>query len=289
MNNSALLDNRVLSDVRRALDEDIGSGDVTADLLPADCIATAQVIVRDNAVICGRPWFDACFRALDADVAIEWRVSEGDQVTAGTVLCDITGVARVLVTAERTALNFLQTLSATATLTARFVAAIKGTSATILDTRKTLPGLRHAQKYAVRTAGGSNHRMGLHDAILIKENHVAAAGSIRAAIANARSAHPQLMIEVEVENFSELRDALAANADRILLDDFDRDDLAHAVSEVAGRVSLEISGNVTLAGVADLAKTGVDYISIGALTKNVSAIDLSMRIRLDESVRAGTR
>ncbi len=285
MNNPAPPEHVVLSDVRRALDEDIGSGDVTADLLPSDRTATAQVVVRDNAVICGRPWFDACFRALDVNVAIEWRVSEGDQVTAGTVLCDITGAARALVTAERTALNFLQTLSATATATARFAAAIRGTRATILDTRKTLPGLRQAQKYAVRTGGGSNHRMGLHDAILIKENHIAAAGSIRAAIANARAAHPQLVIEVEVENFSELRDALAANADRILLDDFELDDLAHAVSEVAGRVPLEISGNVSLANVVGLAETGVDYISIGALTKNVSAIDLSMRIRLDESAQ----
>lgn len=272
----------VQNDVRRALGEDIGSGDVTADLLPAHLRASANVVIRDKAVICGRPWFDACFRSLDPKVAIAWRVNEGDLVTPGTILCDITGTARALVSAERTALNFLQTLSGTATATSLFVAATSATRATILDTRKTLPGLRQAQKYAVRTGGGSNHRMGLHDAILIKENHIAAAGSIGAAIANARAAHPELTVEIEVENFTELREALAAHADRILLDDFEHDELARAVSEVAGTIPLEISGNVSLNNVTAFAETGVDYISIGALTKNVIAVDLSMRIRLDE-------
>lgn len=268
------------ADVRRALDEDIGRGDVTADLLPAARGASARVIVRSAAVVCGRPWFDACFRALDPRVTIDWRVGEGDHVAAGTTLCDIAGAARALVSAERTALNFLQTLSATATTTSQFVAAVRGTRATVLDTRKTLPGLRHAQKYAVRAGGGSNHRMGLHDAVLIKENHIAAAGSIGAAVDAARSAHPDLAIEVEVENFAELRDALAASADRILLDDFERDELARAVAAVGGAVPLEISGNVSLDNVRACAETGVDFISIGALTKHIQAIDLSMRIQL---------
>jgi nicotinate-nucleotide pyrophosphorylase (carboxylating) len=268
------------ADVRRALDEDIGRGDVTADLLPVEREARARVVARGPAVICGRPWYDACFRALDPKALIDWRVHEGAAVGAGTILCDISGAARALVSAERTALNFLQTLSATATTTAQFVDAVRGTRATILDTRKTLPGLRQAQKYAVRAGGGSNHRMGLYDAVLIKENHIAAAGSIGAAVRAARDAHPDMPIEVEVENFAELRVALAAGADRILLDDFEREELARAVAAVAGAVPLEISGNVSLDNVRACAETGVDFISIGALTKHIEAIDLSMRIRL---------
>jgi nicotinate-nucleotide pyrophosphorylase (carboxylating) len=231
-------------------------------------------------VLCGTAWFDACFRVLNDAVRTEWLAADGAHVAAGALLCKLEGPARALVTAERTALNFLQTLSGTATATATFVDAIRGTRTTILDTRKTLPGLRLAQKYAVRVGGGSNHRMGLHDAVLIKENHVATAGSITAAIARARALHPGLMVETEVENFSELREALAAGADRIMLDEFELHELSQAVAEVDGRVPLEVSGSVGLDRVRAIAETGVDYVSIGALTKHVRAIDLSMRIEL---------
>lgn len=270
----------VRRDVIRALEEDLGPGDVTADLLPADQLATARVITRDSAVLCGQDWFAACFRELDPAVRIEWQVEEGARVAPGQLLCRIHGPVRPLVSAERSALNFLQTLSATATATAAHVAAIRGTRTTILDTRKTLPGLRQAQKYAVRTGGGMNHRMGLYDAILIKENHIAAAGSLAAAVARARALHPSIMVEVEVENFSELREALAAGADRIMLDEFELDELVQAVAEVDGRVPLEVSGGVEMERVRAIAETGVDFISIGALTKHVRAIDLSMRIEL---------
>jgi len=268
----------IARDVRRALEEDIGSGDVTADLLAPGATAHARVITRESAVLCGCAWFDACFRERSDAVRIEWLARDGDRVAAGALLCRIEGPARALVTAERTALNFLQTLSGTATATATFVDAIRGTRTTILDTRKTLPGLRLAQKYAVRVGGGSNHRMGLHDAVLIKENHIAAAGSISAAVARARALHPGVMVETEVENFSELREALAAGADRIMLDEFELHELAQAVAEVDGRVPLEVSGSVSLDRVRAIAETGVDYVSIGALTKHVHAIDLSMRI-----------
>lgn len=268
----------ITRDVLRALEEDIGSGDVTADLLAPNAIAHARVITRESAVLCGCAWFDACFRERSDAVRIEWFAHDGDHVAAGALLCRIEGPARALVTAERTALNFLQTLSGTATATATFVDAIRGTRTTILDTRKTLPGLRVAQKYAVRVGGGANHRMGLHDAVLIKENHIAAAGSITAAVARARALHPGVMVETEVENFSELREALAAGADRIMLDEFELHELAQAVAEVDGRVPLEVSGSVSLERVRAIAETGVDYVSIGALTKHVRAIDLSMRI-----------
>lgn len=267
-------------DVRIALAEDIGGGDVTADLLPAAATARARVITRDAAVLCGRAWFDECFHQLDPATQIEWHAADGDRVAAGMVLCHIAGAARTLVTAERTALNFLQTLSGTATATATYVEAARGTPTAILDTRKTLPGLRLAQKYAVRVGGGRNHRLGLYDAVLIKENHVAAAGSISAAIARARSLHPGLLVETEVETFAELREALAAGADRIMLDEFELHELAQAVAEVGGRVPLEVSGSVALDRVRAIAETGVDYISIGALTKHVRAVDLSMRIEL---------
>jgi len=243
------------------------------------------VITREAAIICGRDWFDACFHALDPAVEIEWQVEEGARAAPGQVLCNVTGPARALVTAERSALNFLQTLSATATVTASYVEAIRGTGTTILDTRKTLPGLRNAQKYAVRAGGGHNHRMGLHDAILIKENHIAAAGSIADAVKLARRLHPEIMIEVEVENFSELREALAAGTDRIMLDEFELDELVQAVTEVDGRVPLEVSGGVGFDRVRAIAETGVDYISIGALTKHIRAVDLSMRIGLVEPDR----
>ena len=271
----------VQQDVERALTEDIGSGDVTADLLPAAARARARVITREAAVLAGRPWFDACFRALDPAVKISWNVDDGAHVAANDTLCTLHGLARALVGAERCALNFLQTLSATATVTARHVDAVSGTSAVILDTRKTLPGLRLAQKYAVRCGGGSNHRIGLFDAILIKENHIAAAGSLTNAVKAARTRHPHLLLEVEVENFSELHDALAAGADRIMLDEFSLADVRRAVTEVAGRVPLEVSGGLGLDDLPALAATGVTYISIGALTKHVRAIDLSMRIMFD--------
>jgi len=267
-------------DVRRALDEDVGSGDVTADLLPTNASAKARVITREAAVLCGCAWFDACFHALSEAVRIEWMAHDGDAVEPGAVLCRLQGPARALVTGERTALNFLQTLSGTATATAAFVDAIRGTRTTVLDTRKTLPGLRLAQKYAVRVGGGSNHRIGLFDAVLIKENHIATAGSISAAVARARALHPGVLVETEVENFSELREAIAAGADRIMLDEFELHELAQAVAEVDGRVPLEVSGSVGIDRVRAIAETGVDYVSIGALTKHVRAIDLSMRIEL---------
>ncbi|MEP7044536.1 MAG: carboxylating nicotinate-nucleotide diphosphorylase [Dokdonella sp.] len=270
-------------DVRRALDEDVGSGDVTADLLPAAARARARVVTREAAVLCGTAWFDECFRQLDAATRIEWHAKDGDRVVAGAVLCHLSGAARALVTGERSALNFLQTLSGTATATATYVDAARGTRTTVLDTRKTLPGLRAAQKYAVRVGGGRNHRMGLFDAVLIKENHIAAAGSIAAAIQRARALHPDLLVETEVENFAELREALAAGADRIMLDEFELHELAQAVAEVGGRVPLEVSGSVALDRVRAIAETGVDYVSIGALTKHVRAIDLSMRIELIEA------
>jgi len=267
-------------DVQRALDEDIGGGDVTADLLPQNAKARARVVTREAAVLCGSAWFEACFRALAADVRVDFTAHDGDAIEAGAVVCRLEGPARALVTGERTALNFLQTLSGTATATAAFVAAIRGTRTTILDTRKTLPGLRLAQKYAVRVGGGANHRIGLFDAVLIKENHIATAGSIGAAISRARALHPGLMVETEVENFSELREALAAGADRIMLDEFELHELSQAVAEVDGRVPLEVSGSVGIDRVRAIAETGVDYVSIGALTKHVRAVDLSMRIEL---------
>jgi len=268
----------VQNDVARALAEDFGSGDVTADLLPADAQASARVITREAGVIAGCAWFDACFRTLDRRVTISWNTDDGRRVAANDTLCTLSGNARALVGAERCALNFLQTLSATATITAQFVDAVRGTRAVILDTRKTLPGLRLAQKYAVRCGGGSNHRFGLFDAILIKENHIAAAGSLGAAVAAARAKHPRLLLEVEVENFDELAEALAASADRIMLDEFSLNDIRRAVDEVRGRAQLEVSGGVNLDSVAALAATGVDYISVGALTKHIHALDLSMRV-----------
>lgn len=270
----------IARDVRRALEEDIGSGDVTADLLPADAHARARVISREAAVLCGGAWFEECFRQIDPGVRIDWAAQDGERVAAGALLCQIEGRARALVTAERSALNFLQTLSATATATATYVDAARGTRAAILDTRKTLPGLRLAQKYAVRCGGGKNHRIGLYDAVLIKENHIAAAGSIQAAVARARTLHPGVLVETEVENFAELREALAAGADRIMLDEFELHELAQAVAEVGGRVPLEMSGSVSLERIRAIAETGVDYISVGALTKHIRALDLSMRVEL---------
>ena len=270
------------ADVARALIEDIGSGDVTASLLP-DAADTAYLLCKEDAVVCGRPWFDTCHRALDQDVRIDWRVAEGVRVAAGTVLATLSGHSRALVTAERTALNFMQTLTGTATTTAAYVDAVRGTGTRILDTRKTLPGLRVAQKYAVRIGGGDNHRMGLYDTVMLKENHVRAFGSVAAAIDAARTQHPALPLVVEVEDLAQLREALAAGCDRILIDDFSpearRDAVRIARAEpFAGRIPLEVSGGVDLEGLRAIAEDGVDFISVGALTKHVRAIDLSMKL-----------
>ena len=267
----------IAADVERALAEDLGSGDVTAGLL-ADDPQRGYVIAKEAAVVAGRPWFDACFLALDPGARLHWRVAEGDAIAAGTVVCSFEGRTRALLGAERCALNFLQTLSATATRTAEFVAAVAGTRARILDTRKTLPGLRLAQKYAVRVGGGDNHRLGLYDAIMLKENHVHAAGSITAAARIARERHPQLPLIIEVENLDELRQALATGCTRILVDDFSLEDMREAVRIADGRIPLEVSGSVDLARVRTIADTGVDCISIGALTKHVRAVDYSMRL-----------
>lgn len=270
------------ADVARALAEDIGSGDVTAALLP-DSADLAYLLCKQDAVIAGRPWFDACHRALDPQVRIDWRVADGDPVKAGTLLATLAGRSRSLVSAERTSLNFLQTLSATATTTARHVAAVAGTGTRILDTRKTLPGLRLAQKYAVRCGGGENHRIGLFDAVMLKENHIRAAGSLTAAVVEARRQQPALPLIVEVEDLDQLREAMAAGCERILVDDFEpalrREAVRIAASvPAAQRIPLEVSGSVDLAGLRAIAEDGVDYISIGALTKHVSAVDLSLKL-----------
>lgn len=270
-------DSIVAADVARALEEDLGTGDVTAALLP-DIRDTAYLLCKESAVICGRPWFDACHRALYPEVAIAWHVAEGDRVRAGTVVATLEGRARALVSAERAALNFLQTLSGTATVTADYVAAVAGTRAKILDTRKTIPGLRVAQKYAVRVGGGVNHRMGLFDAVMLKENHVRAAGSLTAAIRNARTAQPALPLIVEVETLDQLDEALREGCERILIDEFDADMRREAVRRAAGRIPLEVSGGVDLHTVREIAQDGVDCISIGGLTKHVRAIDLSMKL-----------
>ena len=272
----------VLADVRRALAEDLGTGDVTAALLP-DVPERAYLLCKEDAVIAGRPWFDACHRALDPDVAIDWSVGEGERVAAGTVLALLRGRSRALVSAERTALNFLQTLSGTATTTAAHVDAVRGTGTVVLDTRKTLPGLRLAQKYAVRAGGGANHRIGLYDAVMLKENHIRVAGTVAEAIARARAAQPGLPLIVEVETLDQLREALASGCDRILLDDFAADARREAVriaraAPFHGRIPLEVSGGVDLDGLRAIAADGVDFVSIGALTKHVRAIDLSMKL-----------
>ncbi|GLQ47084.1 nicotinate-nucleotide diphosphorylase (carboxylating) [Dyella lipolytica] len=271
----------IASDVERAFAEDLGRGDATADLLPAAAQATAQLTCREDAVIAGIPWFDACVHKLDPNARIDWHVSDGDRAAPGSVICDMRGNARALVSAERSALNFLQLLSSTATITADYVAAVAGTKVRVLDTRKTVPGLRLAQKYAVRCGGGHNHRIGLYDAILVKENHIIAAGSIAAAVSAARKLHPALLLEVEVETLDELQQALDAGVDRIMLDNFTPPLMREAVSHTAGRVPLEISGNVDLQTIGEYARTGVDYISVGALTKHVRAIDLSLRLKID--------
>ncbi|SDQ49614.1 carboxylating nicotinate-nucleotide diphosphorylase [Pseudoxanthomonas sp. CF125] len=267
----------IAQDVAHALAEDLGSGDVTAALLP-DVADIAYLLCKEDAVVAGRPWFDACHRALDPAVAIDWRVQEGDRVPAGTVLATLSGRARALVSGERASLNFMQTLSGTATTTAAYVEAVRGTRAKILDTRKTLPGLRLAQKYAVRCGGGSNHRIGLFDTVMLKENHIRAAGSLTAAVRAARTAQPGLPLVVEVETLAQLQEALEAGCDRILIDDFDAATRREAVRIADGRIPLEVSGGVSLETVRSIAEDGVDCISVGGLTKHVHAIDLSLKL-----------
>jgi nicotinate-nucleotide pyrophosphorylase (carboxylating) len=280
---SELIASAVEIDVARALNEDVGSGDLTALLIPATQTARARIITREAAVIAGRPWFDACFRALDLACAIDWHVNEGDQVAAGSVLAEIRGNARALLTAERPALNFLQTLSAVATATRPYIEAVRGTHVAIMDTRKTLPGLRLAEKYAVRTGGGQNQRTGLYDGILIKENHIAAAGGIAPVLEAAfKLADGKVSVQIEVETLAQLTEAIAAGANLVLLDNFSLDDMRHAVQVNHGRALLEASGNITLETVRAVAETGVDRISVGSLTKHVRAVDLSMRIDVDD-------
>ena len=266
--------------VARTLEEDVGSGDLTASLIPADLEASANIITREPMTLAGAPWVNAIYRRLHPGVTVDWQLEDGATAAPDDTLCTLLGPARALLTGERAALNILQTLSATASETARYVRAVENTSCRILDTRKTLPGLRLAQKYAVRCGGGTNHRIGLYDAILIKENHIASAGSIEAAVQAAQREHPGIGIEVEVESLEELKRAQAAGAERILLDNFTLRDIREAVRlnrSLNPPAALEASGNVTLENVTALAETGVDFISIGALTKNVRATDLSMR------------
>lgn len=271
----------VATQVSAALREDVGAGDVTASLVPANQRVRGAVISREDAVICGAPWVEETFRQLDPTIALEWVVRDGGSVAAGRTVLTLEGPARPVLTGERTALNFLQLLSGTATAARRFVEAVAGTACRILDTRKTLPGLRTAQKYAVRCGGADNHRMGLYDMVLVKENHIAAAGSLSAAIAAARRLGPRLKVETEVESLAELDEALVAGPDIVMLDDFSLPDLRAAVERVrAARspVKLEASGSVSLDTVRGIAETGVDYVSVGGLTKHVRAVDLSMRL-----------
>ena len=262
-----------------ALAEDIGTGDLTASLLPASQTAHARVISREDAILCGIPWFEACFRKLDPELAIRWHAREGERIYPNQLLCDIEGNTRALLTAERPALNFLQTLSGTATLARRYADAIAGTNAVVMDTRKTLPGLRIAQKYAIRTGGGANQRIGLYDGILIKENHIAAAGGIRPVLEAAFALKAGVPIQIEVESLDELKEALDAGASLILIDNFSINQMREAVKIAKGRAILEASGNITLDNVRDVALTGVQRISIGSLTKHVRAVDLSMRVQ----------
>jgi nicotinate-nucleotide pyrophosphorylase (carboxylating) len=270
---------KVAFDVRLALAEDVGSGDVTATLLPSKLDVHAQIISREPMVVCGTPWVNEVFFQVNNQIHVDWLVEEGDYLLQAQPLCRIHGNAQAILTAERTALNFLQTLSATATKTKQFVDLLQGSHTKLLDTRKTIPGLRMAQKYAVRCAGGVNHRIGLYDAFLIKENHIKACGSITNAIEKARAMRPSLFVEVEVENLNELAEALAASPDRILLDNFTIPMIEQAVSMNQHKhCSLEVSGGVTLESISQLAATGVDFISAGQITKSVQAIDLSLLI-----------
>ncbi len=267
--------------VKLALEEDIGTGDLTAALVAPGQQAGASILAREACVVCGRPWFERVFECIEPAIRFTWQVEEGEAVEADTVLCELAGTARGLLSGERTALNFLQTLSATATVTRRYVRALEGTATQLLDTRKTLPGLRRAQKYAVHIGGGQNHRIGLYDAILIKENHIAAAGSITAAVAACRKNNPGITIEVEVENLTEAEVAVAAHADMLLLDNFSLDDMRIARQVAPLSIKLEASGGIVADTLQEVAATGVDYISVGALTKNIKAVDLSMQIAME--------
>lgn len=271
---------QVRSDVEHALAEDVGSGDVTAALLPSNLVVEAEIISREPMLVCGQPWVNEVFHQIDSKIEIEWHVTEGEWLNAPASLCTLHGTASSILTAERTALNFLQTLSATATQTWQYVQKLKGTQTRLLDTRKTLPGLRMAQKYAVRCGGGVNHRMGLYDAFLIKENHIKASGTIAKAINLARKTDKYLLVEIEVETLDELREAFDAHPDRILLDNFSVDMLAQAVRMNQPKYcELEASGGINRENISAVAETGVDFISVGAITKSVKAIDLSLLIR----------
>ena len=286
MHKSELFKQTIEANVAQALAEDLGGTpgrDVTAELIPKDTQAKAEVISREAAVLCGQPWVEQVFYQLDPNVKLHWFKSEGETIKENEIFLSLEGNARSLLTGERSALNFLQTLSATATLTAEYVNHLKGTQCQLLDTRKTLPGLRLAQKYAVKVGGGINHRLGLYDAFLIKENHIATCGGITAAINKARQLAPHLKLEIEVENLNELDEALAAKADVIMLDNFSTHDLIKAVelrNKTCSEILLEASGNLTIVQLKSVAQTGVDFISTGALTKNVTAIDLSLRLEL---------
>ena len=274
---SPVLANSIVESVKQALQEDIGSGDLTALLIDESALASASIITREPAVFCGRPWASEVFSQLSEKISLDWKVQDGDDIQAGQIVCKLSGPSRPLLTGERTALNFLQTLSATATRTRQYVDAIKGTSAKILDTRKTIPGLRLAQKYAVQCGGGHNHRIGLYDGILIKENHIEASGSIEQAISEAFSLKTNVTVEVEVETLDQLRSAIESGAKRILLDNMGLEELNQAVVIANKKAILEASGGVLLDNIRAVAETGVDYISIGDITKNIDAIDLSMR------------
>jgi len=275
--------NRIGEDVSNALREDVGSGDLTAQLVPTGQKAAARVTAREAAVVCGQPWFTEVFRQLEPAIEVRWHIDEGTIAAADDLICEISGPARAILTGERSALNFLQTLSATATLAAAYSAAVSDTGCTVLDTRKTLPGLRLAQKYAVKCGGAANHRIGLYDGILIKENHIFSAGGIASAVNSALGMHSEVLVEVEVESIDEAREAMSAGAHRLLLDNFSLPQMRDAVAlrdQKYTDITLEASGNVTLETIADIAATGVDFVSVGALTKDVKAVDFSMRFEI---------
>ena len=260
----------------QALHEDLGDGDLTANLLPEDLQSKARLITREDAVLCGTCWFDSVFKQLDKNIDIQWHVKDGDDISENQELCTLQGPARALLTGERTAMNFIQTLSGTATIAREYAKALEGTTTKLLDTRKTIPGLREAQKYAVRSGGGYNHRLGLFDGILLKENHIAASGSIGKAVSTAKERYPETPVEVEVETLGELKEAIGASADIIMLDNFSLTDMREAVVITDGRARLEASGGFDMKTLRETAETGVDYISVGALTKHIRALDLSM-------------
>lgn len=278
------LQSSIIRSVEIALEEDIGNGDITAGLINENKNASASILCRESAVICGIPWVNEVFKQVDESIVLEWKVGEGDYLNPSQILCTLHGNARHILTAERTALNFLQTLSATATITNNHVALLEGTDCKILDTRKTIPGLRLAQKYAVKVGGGENHRLGLYDAILIKENHIRSAGSIKAAVEIAHALYGNsILIEVEVESLDELEQALSAGVTRIMLDNFEIEDLHQAVQKNSAAAKLEASGNIDVDTIREVALTGVDYISLGALTKHIQAIDLSLQFRFTDT------